>query len=233
MCPECGIPVADSLRGILLQYAGAEYRRSVHTGLSLILYGILLLIIINFGAAFAGAILAPSTPSGLTGLFEAVALLLTLATYAMLCVGYWKFSRPDPGFEGTKNASKSAAVLRISAVVMFFSIFVALVLDVAPLPSKIHEPVKGLAGLVMFVSGIIQFYATMFYVAWLGSRVPDMYIMRRARRSMWLTPILMIIACIGWVLALVSYWNLLNRLRTHLAAIERTGEPAILRPRDT
>ena len=40
VCPECGTSVEDSLRGLLLQFASAEYRGKLSRGLSLILNGI-------------------------------------------------------------------------------------------------------------------------------------------------------------------------------------------------
>jgi ACR3 family arsenite efflux pump ArsB len=67
---------------------------------------------------------------------------------------------------------------------------------------------------------------------WLARRVPDQWIVKRATTYRWLLPVLttvgVLLIGLGPLIALVLYWNLLDRMRKHLKAIVATGAPADL-----
>lgn len=79
----------------------------------------------------------------------------------------------------------------------------------------------------------VLFVAMMRYTRWLGTRVPDLLIVRQTRTYMWLLPIITIggtlLIAIGFLLSLLMYWTLLHRVNTHLKSIESSGKPASLK----
>lgn len=68
---------------------------------------------------------------------------------------------------------------------------------------------------------------------WLATRVPDYFIVKRTKTYMWLLPVLYIpgaaLIGLGPLIALVLYWNLLDRLRKHVKSIIKHGGPARLK----
>ncbi|MFN0010551.1 MAG: hypothetical protein ACKVS8_02785 [Phycisphaerales bacterium] len=251
-CPECGSTVADSLRGFLLQFAGPEYQATLRSGLSYILNGILLMIVfailtaaVTIGAGF----LAGRGGVGATGL-TLIVQGLSLIPAAMMIWGYWRFSEPDPQFEATEQPRAARRVMRISVALSAALALAGFVLQVlvgsgmvAPPPGAAGGPTAttfslaliivplllGLCGLVVWA---VQFFSTLLYTRWLAQRVPDAFIQRRAKRYMWLLPVVYVfgsILIVGPLIALILYWNLLDRLRKHIKAILATGAPAKLK----
>jgi hypothetical protein len=108
-CPECGTPVQDSLKGILLQFATSEYRAKITSGLSFILNGILLMVI----AVVCGIALSAAIPRQTGALLsEGLQFIASI----IITIGYWKYTEPDPGFVGTETTGSARNVAR-SAVI--------------------------------------------------------------------------------------------------------------------
>jgi hypothetical protein len=241
-CPECGTPVENSLRGILLQYASPDYLKSVHQGLSLVLNGILLMIVFGLVGVFIGLAAA-------TGVGAAPAWLplvtggLGLIPSVMMLLGYWKYTDPDPSFVGTELPKAARKVMRVTVVIQALTTAISFVFQLAAgsmstggANSSSSIALDGLfmlIGLVSMGAWIVQFFATMKYTGWLASRVPDAHIVKRSRTYMWLLPVVAIVGAIllflGPLIALVMYWNLLDRLRKQVKAIRATGAPAPLK----
>jgi predicted Zn-ribbon and HTH transcriptional regulator len=240
-CPECGTPVVESMRGILLHFADKEFVGRLHSGVSMVLYailGVVLLTVANFGATAALMTMAP-------GALQTVTLLINFAFFGiaiMSCVGYYRFTTPDPGFTGTDHPDTARRVIR--AVVGFQIGISALQFIAGLLPSAIQSGVlafDGLAALIIAISiavaigslvaFVVQFIAVMNYLAWLAKRIPDANIESRSLRYRWLLPVIYVvgmIAIIGPLIALVMYWNLLDRFRKHTGSIIKNGVPAAL-----
>jgi hypothetical protein len=232
VCPECGTGVADSLKGILLQFAGEPYRKTVQSGLALVLNGILvavLLQLMNGGLRASG------------GGNEVIALLMSGASLLVSCViaiGYWRFTQPDPGYTGLEKPNSARAVARWAAVTSAASQLVLVVVSLSAL--LLGAGAGGLAVLafvllavvlVYLLSNIVLFFAAMRYTHWMAMRVPDVTLAKRAKRYLWLLPLIAVLGLliiIGPLIALVMYWNLLDRLRKHVKAINTTGAPAKL-----
>jgi hypothetical protein len=91
----------------------------------------------------------------------------------------------------------------------------------------------GIVSLLSMIAWAVQFFAMMLYTRWLGSRVPDQWIIKRTKTYMWLLPLLttvgVVLVGLGPIIALVLYWNLLDRMRKHLKSIESSGAPASLK----
>lgn len=236
VCPECGSPVEDSLRGLVLQFASAQYRGKLKRGLSLILNGILLqigLMVLGFGVVLA----FPGSRMVMLGLSAA-----GLGVTVMLMLGYWLFTEPDPGYTGIEKPKSARQVARIAVAVQAVIQVVQLVMSMADDAVGAVSGTSGGFTLVSAVSGLLtlaalaawatQFFAVMLYTRWLGSRVPDAHVASKSKTYMWLLPVLTTLGILllgfGPLIALILYWNLLDRLRKHVKAIEATGAPAPL-----
>jgi len=237
-CPECGTPIQDSLRGILLHFASPEYLKSMRTGLSLVLNGILLMIVVMVASIFMGLVASMyATGSG-------VRLLISLASMApsiMILVGYWLFTEPDPGFAGLERPDSARKVIRATVAVQavfqaFHAVFVMLGVNASfnlRLGARaVVTPVDLLAillGLASLIAWAVQFFAVMLYTRWLAARIPDRYVLGRSKTYMWVLPLLqtvgVVLVGLGPLIALVMYWNLLDRVRKHLKSIATDGKP--------
>lgn len=233
-CPECSEPIANSIKGFMLQDASAEYRGKLKLGLSLVLNGILLMIVVMVGSIvlgyFAGSAAWPRIIANGVGFLVGCIMLL----------GYWKYTEPDPGYVIFEQPSSARNVVRIAVAVgaaVSLTQFV-LAFFVAALSGTTSSSAGAfgtmlvvLVGLVSFAAWVVQFLGVMNYTAWVGGRVPDEFVVRRAKMYRWLLPVIYVVGAIvviGPLIALVMYWNLLDRVRKHLKSIESTGMAAEL-----
>lgn len=222
------MPVADSLRGDLLQHAGPDYLKTILAGHSWVLNGVLAMIIVQV-AAMIGGIAARAAPS------REVTTVLSFAGLAVsvwIFLGYLKLTEPDPQFTGSDRPYTARRLVRISAIV---SIGVAAIASLVSLLTTMSGPVLlaiGVLQLVGLAAFVMQFLAMMNYTMWLGRRVPDAWLVRRAARYRWMLPLIAIVGAVvlflGPLIALIMYWNLLDRMRKHLKSIVAAGKPAEL-----
>jgi hypothetical protein len=236
VCPECGTTVEDSLRGLLLQYASAEYRGKLGRGLSFILNGILVQIVVSI----LGMISVFAFPGN--SLVMLAVSVSALAVTAVLILGYWLFTEPDPGYTGIEKTNSARQIARIAVAVQAVIQVVQLVMTLAGgavatvsgtnAGFTLVSAVSALLSLAALAAWATQFFAVMLYTRWLGSRVPDGQIVSKAKTYMWLLPVLstvgVVLLGLGPLIALVMYWNLLDRLRKHVKSIEANGVPASL-----
>ncbi len=234
-CPECGQPVMFSLRGTLLEHAGPEYLASLGSGLSIILAGIAAIFVVALAQVPVPMIKA--IPQNVS---MAVLQMLQMALTLMLLVGYWRFTSLDPGFTGRESPNAARQVMRITisvqaATLPFYYGLALLQRSGIGAMGSFDDPFwvgSQLAGLVWLAAWVTQFFAVLRYVQWLARRVPDAYIFRRTQVYAWLLPLLATVGCVavglGPLIAMVMYWNLLDRLRKHIRAIRATGKPAAL-----
>jgi hypothetical protein len=256
VCPECGLAVADSLRGWMLAYASPAYRARLERGLTLVLIGIGTWILLSI----AGWIVqVTSTRYDMT---PVIAIhVATLASTAVSLAGYWWYTEPDPGYTGIEKSGSARRIARTMAVVQ--AVGAAMNLAGTLLQPRMGPGMTagdtvmmvGMAGGVLlgYVGFIAQFFAVMLYTRWIGSRIPDARLRRRARAFMWLLPVicvtgagmmaaaaamvramgvLTIVGVLGgaglWLVAMALYWCLLNRARRQVRLINKTGVRAAL-----
>lgn len=280
-CPECGKPVADSLRGHLLRFASAEYVESLHRGVFLVLTAIILQIVTAIagfllvmaavvfmagpgagpgGGGGGGAGGGPAS-SALGGLFGSVELLaggISTSLNFLLLYGWWKLSEPDPGYVGRDDGAQSRRWLRILVVIQAVGALFGFVMSLV-VPQAVQViigalgafgggagPGGGGAGpggvavatgltfaviavLVSIAAGmawIAAFFFQMVYIRWLAARVPDNWVANRAKLLMWLAPVLYVVGslclALGPLVALILYWNMLDRLRKDLKTVRQT-----------
>lgn len=235
-CPECGTSIALSLRESTLTNATPEYQRTVLRGLSFVLNGILLLIIAIVATFFSTALAGAMGGGG--GAWIPLALQgVMLGVSAIIMLGYYWYTTPDPGQVSMEATNSARTVVRTTVIAQAALALINVCIEALGYVSAVGlqllailEIVLGLVGLVLWA---VQFFAVMRYTRWLGTRVPDFYIMRRAKMYMWLLPVLYIPGSIvfglGALIALVLYWNLLDRLRKHMKSIIANGTPAPLK----
>lgn len=250
-CPECGTFIELSLREPTLTNADPEYLDTLRTGLSFVLTGLILTIIVTVG----GTILAAISGLANSRSFEIVLRGGLVVVSGLILFGYWKYTTPDPSqvaLESTNSArSTIRTVVLAQAVLSIVSFLVSAlepVLPPAPAPAPVPGQSSGMFGVVpmattaqiiaiilatvSLVLWIVQFVSVMRYTRWLATRVPDSFIVRRTKTYPWLLPLIYVLgmACIGLgpLIAFVLYWTLLNRLRRHVSSIIMHGGPAKL-----
>lgn len=238
-CPECGAPVANSLRGVLLQFAAPEYIGTVLTGFQWVLWGILASIVVNVVSMMSGILVTLlGTPLATNMPFLFIHSGITTAIGAFVLIGYLKLTEPDPQFAGTEKPDSARNIVRITSSVQIATAVIGigqLMYNGAAQPAQymsIPGAIFVLSALVHTAAWAVQYFAMMKYTAWLGRRVPDAYVVSRTKTYMWLLPVLttvgVVLIGLGPLIALIMYWNLLDRVRKHLKAIRETGEPAKL-----
>lgn len=260
LCPECGTPVEHSLRGHLLTYAAPTYVRAIAQGLSLVLTGFAalgLFVVLYVWLSGGGSTKQNSATlaAGLDVLYAAAVLLILL--------GYLRYSTPDPGYSGREEPVTARRVLRWSSSVMLSLALGAVVMRAYGLPTGLRtlgsiavvdDPAFP-GGLVMagiLASMCVQYFAVLRYTAWLGLRVPDGFIVAKARRYRWVLPLMPLwglapvaaslaagqAGALGWIIccafctlplavfiAVLLFVSLLWRMQSHARSILRTGKP--------
>jgi hypothetical protein len=244
-CPKCGAPVEDSLRRNTFQFAPPEHVKSIRRGLSLILNGILLFVALFAAFMLVGIIWQASLMNTQQSPFVmsthqtpfTVAFALGMAAiYGMVMFGFWKYAAPDPGLVGREPPQATRKLLRASIVASISLMALNLVLIALGINLNwmLAQSARELAAYILFsciggFTAIAHFISCMMYTAWLAGRVPDEYIKERATRYLWLLPVLyfpgVLLCGLGPVIAVVLFWNLLNRLRKELKAIQATLSP--------
>lgn len=238
-CPECGAPVANSLRGVLLQFAAPEYISTVLTGFQWVLWGILASIVVSvltMAVTLVGTVAALAPAANAPFMFVATGVSTLISAFILL--GYIKLTEPDPQFSGSEKPDSARHIVRITAFVQIGLALVSIILlalNGGAQPAgflSVKSILSILAGFAGTVAWAVQYFAMMKYIAWLGRRVPDAYVVSRTKTYMWLLPVLttvgIVLIGLGPLIALIMYWNLLDRVRKHLKAIRETGEPAKL-----
>lgn len=236
-CPECGTAVALSLRERRLHNCSLEYIKTIRSGLSLVLNGILLTLILIIGgvgigfaaAAGLGTIVPPSLLPA--QLLAVAVILLSLGLSIMIAVGYLRFATPDPSEVESDSTRRSRKTLRLAVIVQLVLSGFQFIAGLFPIISVNFglsmQVLEGLSQLIWLLALLVQVICMMRYTRWLGSRVPDQWIVKRTKLYVWLLPVISIAGCmllgIGPLIALILYWNLLDRLRKHLKAIEAGG----------
>jgi hypothetical protein len=228
VCPECGTAVADSLRGPLLKYSSPEYLVWLHRGVFVIVTVVLvqvLLMILGFGfgmtaGGFIGTMRGPAPQ-----LAFAAMLLNTGLEFALLW-GWWMFTAPDPALAEAERGTTARKVVRLAVGLTAASAVIGLLLEFATFRAVGLRVVIGVLSIILTA---VKFFAGMRYVQWLGPRIPSMEVQKKARKYVWLLPLLVTVgslACgLGPLVATVLNWNLLDQIRKHLKQIR--GEQAL------
>lgn len=232
VCPECGQPVQRSLQGNLLCYSSPGYIALLHRGVFLvqtsiiaqILGFILMILLVAVLPAIRGSA-GPNwnIPAHVAGVIASLGGL----------AGWWLLSSPDPAYSGANSGGTARRVVRITVAVhacttILYEVFGSFN-PAAVSKSTVQSPQSMLvlvAYIVSIIAWVAWFFAAMRYVQWLAPRLPDEKVYRRAKLLMWLGPVLYTVGsmvCIGPLVALVLYYNLLDWIRSDLRAAREQG----------
>jgi predicted Zn-ribbon and HTH transcriptional regulator len=198
LCPECATPVQRSRFGFHFAHAGDDYTDTVVRGLGLVTKGALLLIV-----AFVAGVLVSRFIAGM-GFASIVPRLATPVPIAMILWGYTLMVTPDPGLGEREQPGRARACVRAGVGVCAAAAFVNLL-------TAGVGPRLGIAGsgavvaivlaVLSLVGPVLVFFASTRYVAWLASRIPDPKLTRRAKRTLWLLPLWVLLPTLVSVLA--------------------------------
>lgn len=239
-CPECRYSIARSLEGDLLINAPEQYLRRLHSGLRFILNAILAQIIFGVLSIFINVAVAPAGGggNGITFLMQFCGLIISAA----LAWGYWQFTEPDAALRGMESTSAPRKLIRAAVLIILgFQVLTLVLLLVISLTSILGQTGLMIFGAMMLLGSLaslvawaVQFFAMMRYVRWVAERVPDRQIAERTKTYIWLLPVLAtvgaIILMLGPLVALVLYWNMLDKLLGRIKAImaqTRSGPDAL------
>jgi hypothetical protein len=239
-CPECGAPIYDSVHSFFLRYADPTYVATILKGLTLVLNGILIYIV-----AFVAMIALSMVFSGGVTAMQVGTRFVTLCISLMILLGYWKYTAPDPTVVGLENPTGARAVCRTAtavyagvSVISFLAVLAgaAKAFDLsgsAPGAASVFVLAMLAFGLLGFLAWLAQVLASLKYTAWVAARVPDPKLQAKAKRYMWLLPLIAILGAIilylGPIIALVMYWNMLDKLRKQIKLIQLVP-PAFPKP---
>lgn len=127
LCPECGTPVANSLRDNLLINSSPVYLARIHKGVFLVQAGIIVMILLFIGSMLgtmvAGFLMAAAGGGGGTGwmyvvIFASAAATLVIA--GMSLYGWWLLSEADPRANDNDRGESPRRIVRITVIIECF-----------------------------------------------------------------------------------------------------------------
>jgi MFS family permease len=198
--------------------------------------------IAGFATAFGAG-----TGGGGTRFGSALAMQTTIAAFGlgisvvytlMSVFGWYWFTEQDPGVGLKDKADKHRRIVRITAIANGICGIGGAIFGVLGIGYTQSLMTRGAAGpsgpafspamytlialsmllsLAVFVLWAVQIIASLNYMAWLASRVPDQPLREKALRYRWVLPLIFVVGyvCIGLgpIIALILYYNLINQMR--------------------
>jgi hypothetical protein len=243
-CPECGLSIAESIRGDALCFADPDWLRKIELGTLVKLWSVLILVIM-VGVAVALP-RAPISP-----------ILVWLPP--LLCGGGWIWSTylittPEPRLEKREDPVNLRRIVRISAILAMAGIVIEMI---AAMMIREIAQVLDTAAAVLALAWVVQIFSEMIYYRRFAGRVPSPKLARTSTVILWGLPstllmgffgvgliaftgpappgvpdrivfqVLMIVSCTGMafsILFMIAYVFLLDSFRQAFsAAIERRG----------
>ncbi len=203
-CPECGTPLQDSLRGFLLRFAPAGYRRRLALGGDLLrgaltLEGVLLIA--------TGLLWVPGLAQLISFGYERYVWAgVGLVAAILAAAGSVALTAPDPKWSAIERRWCARRVTRISAVALLVSEIVSFVmLLAASLGMMLDWAIVDLTTYLILMYAHTALYAlstlgflvaSLRYLGWLFGRVPDQVRERRAKRLAWVLPLVLVLGTV-------------------------------------
>ena len=177
-CPECGTAIGRSLHGNLLRFAQPQYVRKLARGVTLILWGILVSILVAIAGFMWRVQAAPQVMANLMALLGGLVGL----------VGTWMVTAPDPGRLDEAWEFNARRLIRLTLLIGLGTHVVnalgAAFVRSSPASAGAGIPLSVLAfllGVVSLVGQVAQFV----YFRKLALRIPDDRLARDTRALMW------------------------------------------------
>lgn len=225
VCPECGIEVERSLKGELMLKASPGYLAMLHRGSVVALAALLLQVLNLFASVFFGMAFS------MMGYGPVVSLLLVFAFVqfglgGLFLLGWWMLSTPLPSLKDAPQANRARVWVRwllvASAVLLGVRAGLMLVLSMG---GVWPDPISMAMLVLVLVAWLAGYVSQMLYLAWLAGRIPDTSMRNRATLLAWLGPVVFLVGAplllLGPLVAVVMYWNLLDRFRQAFKRIRR------------
>ena len=200
VCPECGLPVEESLKSEHLRFADIGWLRSLKSGLTLIIIGTLgSTVVYGLFQLLAGIVMSSSrtrwnlpSPSSFGDLDLAIQITIIMdflvfsIPMALLCIGYWVLTKPDPK---TDSPGYEETITRwgfLSSYTMLIALKLYTLLSVI-IAFEVPESVWFLGGLIfaIAVAQFVAFPAQMVYLRSLARRLPSRKLMLHTSIVLW------------------------------------------------
>lgn len=236
VCPECGIPVAQSLQPDLIQYRLPAYvkrlnrgARMVRNAVGLMTGSVASLFIVQFAAMPISFVSSTAATVFLLAI-SAIAFIASLASLVTYPIGWWLLTAPDPGRDADAAGQTSRRLVRLtliitaSATAIAFASIGGVTIANAAYGMGLNAIGVALTYGVLFaalIAAAVQFYACMVYLRWFAQRLPNVDVYRRAKWMMWLGPLCLVCSCfaIPTLIALAIYYSLMYRVCKDLTRI--------------
>ncbi|WP_428938360.1 hypothetical protein [Fontivita pretiosa] len=170
-CPECGSPVGLSTIGDLLRYSDPNWLLMLARGVSFILWGILVALVIGL----LGGLLFQT--SAAQQWVQIVASLLGL-------YGAWLLTEPDPSGLGEAQYAMARKLVRVALLVGLGGSVLQAMGATPGVPREIGFGL-GVVAIGATVFGVVGEFAKFVYLGKLALRVPHDQLARRARVLCW------------------------------------------------
>lgn len=171
-CPECGAPIAASLCGGYLRSADPHWLNTVASGITMVLWGMLIAFVLAPVAAFAFA----NEPA-------VKQILITLGLAVGLC-GTWLMTRAQPGDAGETANQSARRFVRAAAIAGLAGAVVQLIVTQTNAPVGQHAA-PAIIAIVCGLATVVGEFAKLRYLQVLGARVPDQRLVWRAGSLKW------------------------------------------------
>lgn len=218
-CPECGAPVATSLRGDILEAASPEYVRTLWRGVLLAELVVPLLVLswtvliplaiyLAERAKEAGSVSGVSVQRNIDVLQGVLSFVVSVVSLA----GWWMLTRPDPGYAPGAKDLRGRRLLRGLLIVR--AVQSVLGLCVVSVPAILQSPFSVFSGSIQIHSNngantfnnptwilaialrlsffglwLLQFLMQCRFLGVLAARIPSTRIAKHSRRATWLIPL--------------------------------------------
>jgi len=242
-CPQCATPVAESVNAQLLSNASPERLQTMHRGIVLVqgavvalflfgVVGVAIVLWMSFWAGFGGSAQMPGPATNAALLALSV---LNMLAYTGVFLGWWMISAPPDPDRAPGPGERARAFVRISLVAALALTIGSSVFSLAMMQSQQSQgtaPVFNasviasmLVSLLATAGLVIAFIAQMLFLRRLAPGLPSGPVHDRAALLTWLGPVLITVGgfCVGLgpLVAMVLYWNLLDRVRKDVKRIRR------------
>lgn len=174
-CPECGAPVAESMRSDRLSQANPHWLRKLRRSTTWLMLGGFSVLLFS---CFNGGSWAVFTGSG--SLPRLIGLAVNFAQAALFCIGYWLLTEPEPG---VLRPRLSRPITRWTMIPGYALSIPALLFEFAQDPVLIisYRVLQIVSGVAVFAG----FCASLIYLRHLARRIPHTGLAKQTSIVIW------------------------------------------------
>ncbi|HTW95878.1 MAG TPA: hypothetical protein VMD30_13830 [Tepidisphaeraceae bacterium] len=199
VCPECGTPVALSVRGDLLQYSDPMWLGKLASGLLMVLTAVIAEVAL-FGSVY-GMTLAKRP---IDRVFRSpVWVPLNAGLFCLMAMGMFLAATPDPAGLGEEEYGRPRRWVRVLLAVEFAGQITMWIRQIA-LPARQLFIALTIAGSVASLAGAVTIFAFLAYLSRLALRIPDEHLFRRGNAIKWGLLVSYGVALLGWYFLLLN-----------------------------